>query len=82
VRGSFVFEGASGSTHKSCLTGSELIERVSGGSGQPTRQGRGLSSLAAVKRLFKFRVREFNEAEEDARVTEYCRKYVGATVNR
>jgi hypothetical protein len=42
-------------------------------------QPRAVPRLAAIKRPFKFKVRHFDEAVEDAAVTRYCRKYVSAT---
>ena len=36
-----------------------------------------VQKLAALKRPFKFKVRQFDETAEDQAVTRYCRKYVG-----
>lgn len=79
--GTFCFlEGASGSTHNLELTGAECTRRIQ----QAVRDtlaaaaARPLEKLAALKRPFKFRVRQFDEAAEDAAVSRYCRKYVGA----
>lgn len=79
--GTFCFlEGASGSTHNLNLSGDEMTKRmkqvVSDALAQAT--ARPVARLAALKRPFKFRVRNFDEAREDEAVTRYCRKYVGA----
>jgi hypothetical protein len=78
--GTIIFlEGASGSTHNLELSGGECIERLK----QAVRetlaraQPRGVATLAALKRPFKFRVRRFDEVAEDAAVERYCRKYAG-----
>jgi hypothetical protein len=42
---------------------------------------RPVTRLASLKRPFKFRVRDFDEAREDEAVSRYCRKYVGANTN-
>ncbi|MBI2948558.1 MAG: hypothetical protein HYY23_13025, partial [Verrucomicrobia bacterium] len=39
---------------------------------------RPVAQLAALKRPFKFKVRQFDETKEDEAVTRYCRKWVGA----
>ncbi len=73
-------EGASGSTHNLTLSGDEMIERIKRGVQEALdkAQPRAVKQLAAIKRPFKFKVRTFDEAREDAAVTRYCRKYVGA----
>ena len=72
-------EGASGSTHNLKLPCDEMTLRikqaVSNALGQATE--RPVEKLAAVKRPFKFKVRKFNEQQEDEAVMRYCRKYVG-----
>jgi hypothetical protein len=75
--GTFLFlEGASGSTHNLSLTGDEMTLRikhaVKDALGKATP--RSLSQIAAVKKPFRFRVRTFDEAKEDAAVEAYCRK--------
>ena len=73
-------EGASGSTHNLGLSGDEMTKRmkqaVSNALAQAT--ARPVARLAAIKRPFKFRVRNFDEAREDEAVVRYCRKYVGS----
>jgi neutral ceramidase len=73
-------EGASGSTHNLSLSGEECAHRIktaaldalTSASPQP------VTKLAAIKRPFKFRVRQFDDAKEDEAVTRYCRKYAPA----
>jgi neutral ceramidase len=79
--GTFCFlEGASGSTHNLSLSADEMARRVQ----QAVRDAlahstaRPVARLASIKRPFKFRVRNFDEAREDEAVTGYCRKYAGA----
>jgi hypothetical protein len=73
-------EGASGSTHNLALSGDEMSARLKLAVKEAVAkaQPRSVSRLAAMKRPFKFKVRTFDEAKEDAAVTRYCRKYVGA----
>jgi hypothetical protein len=40
-------------------------------------QPRPVTRLASVKRAFRFKVRDFDEAREDEAVVKYCRKYAG-----
>jgi neutral ceramidase len=70
-------EGASGSTHNLDLTGDECIRQIKGAVERTLREvaDRPVERLAAIKRPLKFRVRQFDEATEDAAVTRYCRKY-------
>jgi hypothetical protein len=75
--GTFLFlEGASGSTHNLSLTGDEMALRmkqaVKDALGKATP--RSVDRIVAVKRPFKFKVRTFDEAKEDAAVEAYCRK--------
>src|SRR5262245_14389599 len=77
VGGTFLFlEGASGSTHNLTLTGDEMTLRikqaVKAALGKATP--RPVDRVAAVKMPFKFKVRTFDEAKEDAAVEAYCRK--------
>ncbi len=74
-------QGASGSTHN--ITGVPVDEAVkrfktaireSLAKAQRHKVGR----LAAIKRAFKFKVRRFDEEEEDRKVVSYCRKYAGS----
>ena len=79
--GTFCFlEGASGSTHNLNLSGDEMTKRMKQAVSDALAQARArpVARLAALKRPFKFRVRNFDEAREDEAVTRYCRKYVGA----
>lgn len=70
-------EGASGSTHNLSLSGDECTSRIKEavrvtlGKAQP----RTVDKLGAIKRPFKFKVRQFDEKTEDAAVELYCRKY-------
>ncbi|MEW6306987.1 MAG: hypothetical protein AB1705_26280, partial [Verrucomicrobiota bacterium] len=72
-------EGASGSTHRWDPPVDEAIARLKQtvrdalGNAQP----REVTGLAALKRPLKFKVRNFDEAKEDAAVSAYCRKYAG-----
>jgi hypothetical protein len=75
--GTFLFlEGASGSTHNLSLTGDEMTLRIKQavkdalGKTTPRPVGR----VAAVKKSFRFKVRTFDEAKEDAAVEAYCRR--------
>ena len=73
-------EGASGSTHNLTLSGDELTRRIKAAVVDALQQAkeRPVARLAAVKRPFKFRVRNFDEKAEDEVVSRYCRKYAGA----
>lgn len=77
--GGFVsfFEGASGSTHNLNLTGDECARRIKAAvrTTLDRAQPLAIDSLAAVKRPLKFRVRQFDDAAEDAAVSRYCQKY-------
>jgi hypothetical protein len=69
-------EGASGSTHNLTLTADEMTLRIKQAvkdalaAAKPQAVGR----VAAMKKPFKFTVRTFDEAKEDAAVTFYCQK--------
>jgi len=79
--GTFCFlEGASGSTHNLVLTGDEAARRMESAVRDTlTRaESRPVTRMAALKRSFRFKVRRFDEAAEDAAVSAYCRKYAGA----
>lgn len=81
--------GACGSTHNiSGVTTDQAVERLKRavkdalGRAQP----RPVRRLASLKRPFSFRVREFDEATEDRKVADYCRKrssepFVTETIN-
>ncbi len=72
-------EGASGSTHNLDLTGDECIRRLKASVQDTLAQAkdRPVEKIAALKRPIKFRVRSFDEAAEEAAVSQYCRKYMG-----
>jgi neutral ceramidase len=74
-------EGPSGSTHNLNLSGAECAQRIA----RAVREALGraevrpVEKLAARKRPFRFRVRQFDEAQEDAAVTRYCERYLGGS---
>jgi hypothetical protein len=76
-------EGASGSTHNLSLSGDEMTTRIKRAVLDALAQAkaRPVQRLAARKRLFRFRVRQFDEAAEDEAVTRYCRRYVSTVDN-
>lgn len=73
-------EGASGSTHNLILSGDEAANRIEQAVQKALGQAkpRAAAKLAARKRPFSFKVRQFDEAAEDEAVGRYCRKYLGA----
>lgn len=78
--GVFLFlEGASGSTHNLGLPADEMVHRVKAavtdalGKATPRPVGR----VAALKKEFRFKVRTFDEAQEDAAVAAYCKARTG-----
>lgn len=78
--GTFCFlEGASGSTHNLNLTGDEAARRIKQAVQEALAQAkpRPIEKLAALKRPFKFKVRQFDEGQEDEALSKYCRKYSG-----
>ncbi len=79
--GLFCFlEGASGSTHNLSLSGEEATRRIKSAVHEALSRStpRPVTRLAALRRPFKFRVRQFDEASEEAAVARYCRKRSGA----
>ena len=72
-------EGASGSTHNlGTVTTGQAVDRlkeVVRGSLEAA-QPRPVDRLVSVKRPFTFKVRTFDEAEEDRKVVEYCRQRI------
>lgn len=72
-------EGASGSTHNLTLNGTELTERIKRAVLEAWTQAkpRPVTRLAAIKRSFRFKVRQFDEQKEEEAVARYCRKWVG-----
>ena len=80
--GTFCFlEGASGSTHNLTLSADEAARRVRESVRASLAQAapRSVERLAALKRPFKFRVRQFDETKEEEAVSAYCRKRIGAS---
>ncbi|MBO0697636.1 MAG: hypothetical protein J2P46_04520, partial [Zavarzinella sp.] len=80
IGGTFLFlEGASGSTHNLTLTGDEMTLRIKQAVKDALHKAtpRSVDRIAAVKKPFKFKVRTFDEAKEDAAVESYCRKRTG-----
>ncbi len=78
--GTFCFlEGGSGSTHNLNLTGDEAVSRMKAALTNALAQStvRPVARLAALKRSFSFKVRQFDEQKEDEAVSRYCRKYAG-----
>ena len=81
---SFV-EGASGSTHN--IRGVPVpvaIARMKQAVQSARAQAvpRPIASVAALKRPFTFRVRNFDEADEDAKVAQYCAAYAPKNAER
>lgn len=71
-------EGASGSTHN--ITGvpvDEAIKRLKKviKDARQTAQEQTVTRLAAIRRPFKFKVRQFDDAEEDRKILGYTSKY-------
>ena len=80
VGGTFLFlEGASGSTHNLTLPAAEMTVRIKQavtdalGKATPRPVGR----IAALKSPFKYKVRTFDDAKEDAAVSAYCQARAG-----
>jgi len=73
-------EGASGSTHNLALSCDELARRVKAAVTNALADAESIpvNRLRALKRPFKFKVRDFDEQQEDEAVVRYCQKYVGA----
>ncbi|MCI0538411.1 MAG: hypothetical protein L0Z50_24655 [Verrucomicrobiales bacterium] len=73
-------EGASGSTHNLNLSCDEATQRIKQAVQVSLAQAkpRPIGQIAALKRPFKFQVRQFDETAEDDAVVRYCRKHVGA----
>lgn len=72
-------EGASGSTHN--ITGvstAQAVERLKAAINEVLAKAeeRPVDRLKSIKRRFTFKVRTFNEAVEEEKVTSYCRKYI------
>ena len=75
---SFV-EGASGSTHNLKLSCAEMTDRIAAAVRDALNkaEGRPVAKLGSIKKLFRFKVRTFDERAEDAAVSYYCEKWVG-----
>ncbi len=69
-------EGASGSTHNLVLNAAEMVIRIKAAVNGALAQAqpRPVTRLAALKRPFAYRVRKFDEADEDTAVSVYCRR--------
>jgi hypothetical protein len=70
-------EGASGSTHNlGAVTTAQAVDRLKSvvTDALAKAQPRPVDRLVSAKRPFTFRVRTFDEAEEDRKVVDYCRK--------
>ncbi|HKB04665.1 MAG TPA: hypothetical protein VKD90_20745 [Gemmataceae bacterium] len=75
VGGTFLFlEGASGSTHNLTLPAAEATLRIKQAvkGAADKAAARRIDRIAALKKPFKFKVRTFDEAKEDAAVSAYC----------
>lgn len=72
-------EGASGSTHNLTLKTDEMVVRIKNAVKDALAQAEALpvNRIIGSKRKFTFRVRKFDEAEEEERVTKYCQKRAG-----
>lgn len=79
---SFV-EGASGSTHNLTLSCAEATDRIASAVKEALTKAerRPVKRLASRKESFKYRVRTFDEAAEEAAVSTYCRKWVGESAD-
>lgn len=74
--GTFLFlEGASGSTHNLTVPAAELTIRIKQAvkDALDKTTARRVQKIAGVKKEFKFKVRQFDEAREDAAVSAYCK---------
>lgn len=72
--------GAFGSTHNLTLSADTAAQRIKQAVRDALAQAKPQRAqpLAALRQPFSFRVRPFDEAEEDAAVSRYCRQYVPA----
>ena len=79
-------EGASGSTHNVApkLPVSDCIERLKAEirDARDKALPRKIENLAVIRRPFNFRVRRFDEREEDAKVARYVTKYMPKVADR
>ncbi len=69
-------EGASGSTHNLVLKTDEMVIRIKNAVREAldAAEPRPVPHLAGLKRRFSFKVRTFDEAQEDEKVSSYCKK--------
>jgi len=84
IGGNFLFlEGASGSTHNLTIGADEAIIRLklaikhALGNLEP----HSVDKLVSVKRPFTFKVRQYDEAVEEKKVVDYCKKRTGASAD-
>lgn len=79
-------EGASGSTHNVApiVPVTDCIERIKGAvrEARAEASARPVSHLAGARRPFKFHVRKFNNAEEDAKIARYMTKHAPQSAER
>ena len=78
-------EGASGSTHNiTNVPVAEAVVRMKRAVKQARTQAtrHPVDQLRAIRRTMKFRVRHFDEAEEDAKIARYTMRYAPASSNR
>ena len=71
-------EGASGSTHNvTQVPVAECVERMKQAvrDARSKAQPRPVAQIAGIRRPLKFRVRQFDDAEEDAKISRYTTKY-------
>ncbi|MBX7071723.1 MAG: hypothetical protein K1X71_01135 [Pirellulales bacterium] len=71
-------EGASGSTHNLTLNCAEMILRIKAAVNRALALAEPLpvDQIRAAKRPFKYRVRKFDEAQEEATVGAYCQRRI------
>ncbi|MBX9583851.1 MAG: hypothetical protein K2P78_10950 [Gemmataceae bacterium] len=82
--GVFLFlEGASGSTHNLGLPADEMVHRMKAAVADALEKAnpRPVDRVTALKREFRFKVRTFDEAKEDAAVAAYCRARAGKSAD-
>lgn len=75
--GTFLFlEGASGSTHNFGLPAAEAIVRIKAAVKDALEklEPHSVNRIVSAKRPFTFKVRKFDEALEDRKVSDYCKK--------
>lgn len=77
-------EGASGSTHNLALTAAEAQQRIEQAVLDTLEkvQPMPVAPLDGRKKPFRFRVRKFDEAQEDVAVSAYCEKRVPAQAKK